>query len=80
MTNEQLREVLGARPFRPFTMQLADGSKVHVPHSEFMLPHPKGGRTVAVAMSGDAFKIVDLLLVTAIEVGNGRPARRGKKK
>jgi len=74
MTVEQLREVLAARPFRPFTLELADGNKVRVKSSEFVMPS-KSGRTIAVAISEDAFRIIDLLLVVSIHVGNGHSPR-----
>ncbi len=74
MTVEQLRRVHEARPFRPFTLQLADGDRIRVPHPEFLWLMPSG-RTLHVALAGDDFKIVDLLLVTAIEVGNGSKSR-----
>ena len=72
MTIEQLRSVHDARPFRPFTLHLADGRRVLVPHNEF-LSHSPSGRTVIVFESGESFSIIDLLLVTRIEVHNGAP-------
>ena len=76
MTIDQLREVHRARPFQPFTMQLADGNEVSVPHPEFIWFHPKNARTVIVGLPNGAFKIIDLLLVASIEVGNAKPRRR----
>lgn len=76
MTIDQLREVHRARPFQPFTMQLADGNEVRVPHPEFIWFHPKNARTVIVGLPNGAFKIIDLLLVASIEVGNAKPRRR----
>jgi hypothetical protein len=67
MTVEQLQSVHQARPFQPFTLHLADGSKVHVPHNEFLSRSPSG-RTIVVQGAGDTLSIVDLLLVTRIEV------------
>lgn len=78
MTVQQLRTVQGASPFRPYTLQLADGSEVHVRHPELVAIAPSG-RTLAVAASEDAFKIIDLLLVTAIDVDGGPPQRRRRK-
>jgi len=72
MTIEQLRNVHQARPFRPFTLHLADGRSLHVPHNEF-LSHSTTGRTVIVHESGESFSIIDFLLVTRIEVKNGAP-------
>ena len=79
MTIEQLRQVMESRPFRPFTMRLADGSRVRVPHPEFLWFPPKHSRTVAVAVSDEALVLIDLLLVAAIDIGNGKPRRRRAK-
>lgn len=76
MTVEQLRRVHGTRPFQPYKLLLADGTTIPVPHPEFLLPHPTSGRTIAVAARDGTFHIIDLLLVAAIEVGNGRPRIR----
>ncbi len=70
MTIDQLRAVYQARPFRPFTLHLADGEKLHVPHADFLSHSPKG-RTLVVYTEDDSFSIVDLLLVTRLEVHNG---------
>jgi hypothetical protein len=74
MTIEQLRTVHQAQPFRPFTMHLADGRTLKVPHREF-LSHSPSGRTVIVHDSDESFSIVDLLLVTRLEVHAGNGAR-----
>ena len=79
MTVEQLRSVHGATPFRPFTIHLADGRQLPVPHREF-LSHSPSGRTIIVYHQDENFSIVDLLLVTELEVHNGAPSRPGKRK
>jgi hypothetical protein len=79
VTTSQLRAVQQAMPFRPFTLELADGSRVDVPHPELLLITP-GGRTVVVATGDDAVKIIDLLLVSAIDVRNGARKRPRKRK
>lgn len=78
MTIEQLREVHQTRPFRPFTLQLADGREVKVPHPEFLWFPPRRPRTVFVGLSNGVVKIIDLLLVISIEIGDGTPRRRRK--
>lgn len=77
MTSDQLRAAFTAKPFAPFTMRLADGSTVRVPSPGFMWLHP-GGRTVFVATCDGGHIVIDLLLVAALEVSNGRarPRRR----
>ena len=71
MTIEQLRNVHQATPFRPFTIYLADGREFLVPHREF-LSHSPSGRTVIVFDSHDSFDVIDLLLVTDLNV-HARP-------
>lgn len=68
MTAEQLRAVREAQPFRPFTIHLADGRSLRIPHREFVSQSP-GGRTIIVYGSGESFSVVDLYLVTELEVG-----------
>lgn len=67
MTIEQLRNIHQARPFRPFTIHMADGHAMRVPHGEF-LSHSASGRTVIVHHADESFSVVDLLLVNELEV------------
>jgi hypothetical protein len=80
MTIEQLRTIHQATPFRPFTMHLADGRQLRVPHRVF-LSHSASGRTVIVHHEGDTFSVIDLLLVTELELTNGRsPGSRRRRR
>jgi hypothetical protein len=72
MTIEQLRAAYEARPFRPFVIHLADGRQVPVKSREFMLTVPSG-RTIVVCQPDDTINIIDLLLVTDLEL---KPATR----
>ena len=56
MTIEKLRELYGARPFRPFVMHLADGREIPVHHPEYMASAPSG-RTVVIYQPDDALNI-----------------------
>ena len=67
MTVEQLRNLYNAQPFRPFTIHLADGREIVVHHREF-LSFSGTGRTVVVNQPDDSLNIVDLLLVTDLEL------------
>ena len=67
MTIEQLRNMYEAKPFKPFIIHLADGRQVPVHHREFMLTVPSG-RTVVVCQPDDTLNIIDLLLVTDLEI------------
>lgn len=79
MIIEQLRAVHQADPFKPFSVHLADGRSLHVPHREFLSQSP-GGRTLIVYHEDESFiSILDLLLVTELKVTNGKgrqPRRR----
>ncbi len=71
MTIEQVKQVYNAAPFKPFIVHLADGRQVSVRHREFMAFSPSG-RTIIVYQADDVFNIIDLLLVTDLEVRNGK--------
>jgi hypothetical protein len=75
MAPEQTNTLHEARPFRPFTIHLADGSSVEVPHPE-LKPRTQGGRTVIVNTSGEHGAIIDLLLVTKLTLTNGTARQR----
>ena len=80
MTIEQLRNLYYAEPFQPFNIHLADGQAIPVEHREFMASAPSG-RTVIVYQPDDSFNVIDLLLVTDLEVRpDGRARRRSRKR
>ena len=80
MTTDRLRDVCQAQPFRPFTIHLADGRHIPVRHREFLMPSPSG-RTVVVYQPDDSLNIVDMLLVTDLEIKpNGVAARDLRKR
>jgi hypothetical protein len=78
MTIEQLRAFYDAKPFRPFVIHLADGRAIPVDHREFIMAAPSG-RTLSAYQPDDTLNVIDLLLVTELEVGprtNGSGKRR----
>ena len=79
MTVERIRELLDLQPFRPFVMHLADGREVRVHHRELIIAAPSG-RTLIVVQPDDSMNIVDLLLVTDIEMKRGRNGSSGKRR
>jgi hypothetical protein len=76
MTIEQIRAAYNAQPFRPFVILLADGREVSVLSREFMMTVPSG-RTVVVCQPDDTLNIIDLLLVTDLEM---KPSSNGSRK
>jgi hypothetical protein len=67
MTIQQLRAAQHATPFRPFTVHMADGRAFPVPHPDFLSMSPTG-RTVIIYQEDDEFSILDLLLMTEIQM------------
>jgi len=70
---ENLQEVIHAEPFRPFTLCLANGSRVFVPHPEWILHH-SGGRTAVFMGQDESLRIIDVALVLELELGPPVPA------
>jgi hypothetical protein len=75
MTSEQFRSTLHLQPFRQFTIRMADGRTFEVAHPDFVAQSPSG-RTVVVFQPDDSYSLLDLLLMTELEVhsSNGRSA------
>jgi len=78
MTIDQIRRFHSAKPFMPFTLHLTDGREFRVKHPEFMMQLP-GGRTIHVATGDESFEVIDVLLVTSIESGNGKKNGRRRR-
>jgi hypothetical protein len=80
MTIEKLREFYNAQPFKPFVIHLADGRELPVHHRDFIAAAPSG-RTITLYQPDDSLNVIDLLLVTDLELKsrtNGSRKRRGK--
>jgi hypothetical protein len=77
MTVEKLRSFYDATPFRPFVIHLADGRALKVQSREFLATAPSG-RTVTLYQPDDSLNVIDLLLVTDLEIApqNGDRKRR----
>jgi hypothetical protein len=67
MTVEQLVSTMHAQPFRPFTIHTGDGRSFLVKHPDFIARSPSG-RTVIVYGDDESHSIVDMLLVTELEI------------
>ena len=90
MTIEQLRNLIQAAPFEPFTIHMADGKEVLVRHPEFIMLPPRSRTFVVWEDDAKAFGIIDLLLVTQLTVkpngksknknGSSKKRKNGKRK
>ena len=67
MTKEEVRERVLQKPFHPFKVRLADGLEIDVPTGDHFHLHPSG-RTLFVHLDRGGTKIIDVALVTALEV------------
>ncbi len=76
MTTEALHRLHTVRPFQRFSIRLGDGQSLQVEHPEMLAYAPKS-RTATVYNRDGAFQIVDLLLVTGLQV---EPASSGKRR
>ncbi len=75
MKVEKLREVMHATPFRPFTIHVADGRSLHVPHPDFIAVMGSG-RTIVVTSPVEqtpSHFIIDVPLITQLEVQGSSP-------
>jgi hypothetical protein len=73
MTIEQFKTTLHLQPFRPFTIRMADGRTFQVSHPDFVAQSPSG-RTVIVFQPDESYSVLDLLLMTELQVANGQHA------
>lgn len=79
MTVARIRELLDVQPFHPFVLHLADGREIPVRHRELIIAIPSG-RTLIVVQPDDTMNIVDLLLVSDVELKLGRNGSTGKRR
>ena len=76
MEASTLRQACAQRPFRKFVVMLADGSRLPVPHPEFIALDPEE-RTVIVWKERSVPVWVDVASITAIDF-QFRAAKRPK--
>lgn len=77
MTIAMLRELHEKRPFVPFIISMADGRKLNVVHNEFLAFFPSG-RSAMLTHRDDRFTLIDLLMVTTVDIDPKYRTRRAK--
>jgi hypothetical protein len=77
MKAETLRRLIDASPFRPFSVSLADGRALKVPHRDF-ISHSPNFRMLTVWHSDDSADFVDLMLVLGFHLQ--KPQRNGRRR
>jgi hypothetical protein len=74
MTSKQIKELLDATPFIPFTVHVAAEQKAYeVPHPDFAMLTHKGGVLIVARTDADAAHLISVPLITRIET-NAAPA------
>ena len=79
MNIEQLRRIIRAQPFQPFTICLADGREFRIPHPECVMISPDAMRSFGVAGPKEDYRIVNLLLVSSLDFVNGKERKRRRR-
>jgi hypothetical protein len=67
MRAEELRTLLKAQPFRPFTLHTADGHAVPIWHQDFALLSPDG-RTLWVYQRDYSCEMFDVMLIPRFSI------------
>ena len=64
MNLKGIREAVRRRPFKPFTISLADGRKFSIPHPEFVAV---GKRHVIIIDSEDSWSDIEPLMIVSLD-------------
>jgi hypothetical protein len=65
---DEIRRLLQASPFRPFTVFLPGEEAFAVPHQDFALLTPKGRTLIVAQNEKDAVDLLDVALIARVEV------------
>ncbi len=66
MSPDAVKKFMHATPWQPFTLHLADGRKIHVPHPDF-ISITRAGRTLLVTTVDEDFEMIDVFLILSIK-------------
>ena len=67
MTTEAIKDAIQRRPFRPFSVRLADGAEIQIQNQDYVALHPVG-KTFIIFEADGGYRIVDIPLVTDMSV------------
>jgi hypothetical protein len=71
-----IRKLIGAQPFVPFTIHSADGAELSVPTVDHVAVPPAGGR-VFVFGDDEGYEVLSALLISRLSVNGNRASRPG---
>ena len=75
---DKVRSLLHASPFRPFLIHVADGGRIPVKHEDFVALDP-AGREMLVYQPDSTYQIVDVMLITRLQVLPKNGSRKSGK-
>jgi len=67
MTTEVIKDAIQKRPFRPFSLRLANGLEIQIEDENLVALHP-AGKTFIIFEPDGGYRIVDIPLVTDLAV------------
>ena len=68
MHADELKQLLHASPFRPFTLFMPSEKSFHVPHGDFAWLTPKGRTLILAVADKEAVDHLSVEMITRIEV------------
>ncbi|HOC00835.1 MAG TPA: hypothetical protein PKM43_19055 [Verrucomicrobiota bacterium] len=71
MDIQAIREALHRQPFEPFSIRLADGRSLPVPHPDFVALGP---RRIVVVAEDDSWSVIEPLLIVSLDQNGARSA------
>jgi hypothetical protein len=78
MNVKSIKEFCEEKPFRPFTVHLADGRSIPVEHPEMVL-YPPSGQEVMIYQPDNSFDFIDVFQITSLRQKR-KPAGKSQKK
>ena len=80
MKAEDFRKLLHTQPFCPFVIHAADGGRLLVKHENYVALSPSGREMIVYRHDkADDYQVVDILLVTRLEVASRNGAKKPPK-
>jgi hypothetical protein len=73
MSIDEFRATLHQSPFRPFTIRMVDGRTFAVTHRDFVAIS-QSGRTVIVFQRDESYSVLDMRLMSELDVSPGQAA------
>ena len=66
MTTKTIQKAVSQRPFRPFTLRLANGQRIRITEQERVAVHPEGKTLILFERDG-GYRIVDIPLIAELQ-------------